>query len=128
MPTESATNSSPGSSNWNTKSTVLPAEDLVLYLRMPAAEAHRLAGEAERGARNYTKLRRDLQESDIAHLEAASAVYDNLARQPHWAKSSASIRLRARFEPPEAIHAEILAAIDARIASRARRKDRILRI
>ena len=65
----------------------LPAEDLVLYLRVPAAEAHRLAG--ERGAhraREYTKLRRDLQESDIAHLEAASSVYDGLARQPHWAK------------------------------------------
>ena len=55
----------------------LPAEDLVLYLRVPAAEAHRLAG--ERGAhraREYTNLRRDLQESDIAHLEAASSVYD----------------------------------------------------
>jgi dTMP kinase len=92
----------------------LPAEDLVLYLRVPAAEAHRLAG--KRGPRDYTKLRRDLQESDIAHLDAASTVYDDLARQSHWVKvecfDSASGALRA----PEAIHAEILAAIDARIA------------
>jgi dTMP kinase len=96
----------------------LPAEDLVLYLRMPAAEAHRLAGErGARGARPYTKMRRDLQESDVAHLDAASAVYDGLARQPHWARiecfDSASGALRA----PKAIQAEILTAIDARIAS-----------
>jgi dTMP kinase len=92
----------------------LPAEDLVLYLRVPAAEAHRLTG--ERGTRNYTKLRRDLQESDLAHLEAASAVYDTLARQPHWAKIECFDPAAGALRPPEAIHAEILAAIDARIA------------
>ncbi|MFY9690830.1 MAG: hypothetical protein WA369_18870 [Candidatus Acidiferrales bacterium] len=91
----------------------LPAEDLVLYLRVPAAEAHRLAG--ERGARTYTKLRRDLQESDLAHLEAASAVYDTLARQPHWAKIECFDPAAGALRPPEAIHAEILAALDARI-------------
>ncbi|HEX4002013.1 MAG TPA: hypothetical protein VHX36_05155 [Candidatus Acidoferrales bacterium] len=92
----------------------LPPEDLVLYLRVPAAEAHRLAG--ERGARHYTKLRRDLQESDLAHLEAASQVYDALARQPHWAKIECFDPASGALRPPEAIHAEILAAIDARIA------------
>lgn len=92
----------------------LPAEDLVFYLRVPAAEAHRLAG--ERVARSYTKLRRDLQESDIAHLDAASAVYDSLARQPHWVKVECFDPASAALRPPEAIHAEILAAIDARIA------------
>jgi len=96
----------------------LPVEDLVIYLRVPAAEAHRLAGErGAHGPRGYTKLRRDLQEADIAHLEAASSVYDGLARQPHWARiecfDSASRALRA----PKAIHAEILAAIDTRVAS-----------
>ncbi|MGA8869896.1 MAG: hypothetical protein WA434_04015 [Candidatus Acidiferrales bacterium] len=96
----------------------LPAEDLVLYLRMPAVEAHRLAG--ERGAhraREYTKLRRDLQESDIAHLEAASSVYDGLACQPHWAKIECFDTAFGTLRPPKAIHAEILGAIDARIAS-----------
>ena len=29
-------------------------------------------------------MRRDLQEADITHLEAASQVYDELARQPNW--------------------------------------------
>ncbi|HEX4076082.1 MAG TPA: hypothetical protein VHX49_11835 [Candidatus Acidoferrales bacterium] len=92
----------------------LPAESLVLYLRVPAAEAHRLTG--ERGARNYTKLQRDLQESDIAHLDAASAVYDTLARQPHWAKIECFDPAAGALRSPKAIHAEILAAIDARIA------------
>jgi dTMP kinase len=36
----------------------LPAEDLVIYLRVPPAEAHRLIG--EKGARDYTKLQRDI--------------------------------------------------------------------
>jgi dTMP kinase len=92
----------------------LPAEDLVLYLRVPAAEAHRLAG--VRGERNYTKLRRDLQESDVAHLEATSTVYDDLARQPHWVKVECFDRASGALRAPEAIHAEILAAIDTRVA------------
>src|ERR1700733_14336273 len=60
----------------------LPVEDLVIYLRVPAAVAHRNVG--QKAAREYTKSRRDLQESDIAHLEAASSIYDDLARQPNW--------------------------------------------
>ena len=92
----------------------LPAEDLILYLRMPAAEAHRLAG--RRGARNYTAMRRDLQESDVAHLEAASGVYDSLARQPGWAKIECFDPASGSLRAPAAIHAEILAAIDAHIA------------
>jgi dTMP kinase len=96
----------------------LPAEDLVIYLRVPAAEAHRLVGErGKRSARDYTKLRRDLQESDVAHLEAASSVYDDLARQPHWVKIECFDSVSGALRAPRAIHAEILAAIDARVAS-----------
>jgi dTMP kinase len=95
----------------------LPAEDLVIYLRVPAAEAHRLAGErGARGERDYTKLRRDLQEADIAHLEAASSVYDALARQAHWVKIECFDPAAAALRAPEAIHAEILAAIESRVA------------
>ena len=50
----------------------LPAEDLVIYLRVPPAEAHRLVG--EKAARDYTKLRHDIHESDLAHLQATSEV------------------------------------------------------
>ena len=91
----------------------LPQEDLVIYLRVPPAEAHRLIG--EKGARDYTKLQRDIQESNLAHLEATSEVYDQLARQPNWVKiecyDSAAKALRA----PESIHQEILAAVQAHV-------------
>jgi dTMP kinase len=89
----------------------LPVEDLIIYLRVPVAEAHRLVG--KKGAREYTKSRRDLQEADIAHLEAASKVYDELTGQPNWATiecfDAASLALRE----PAAIHTEILAAVEA---------------
>src|ERR1700739_2517892 len=54
-------------------------EDLVIYLRVPVAEAHRLVG--LKSARDYTNLQRDILESNIAHLAAAAGVYDQLARQ-----------------------------------------------
>ncbi len=93
----------------------LPAEDMVLYLRVPAAEAHRLAGERGKlGVRDYTKLRRDLQESDIAHLEAASEVYDGLARQLHWTKIECFDSAAGALRAPEAIHADIVEAMFAR--------------
>jgi len=121
----------------------LPAEDLVIYLRVPPIEARRLIG--KKGKRPYTRRRRDLQEANLAHLKAASAVYDELSHQPNWIKidctetetqplrqpsrKSPSARLhrtgRSLHAPktrevflrsPEAIHAEILAAIDARFA------------
>ncbi len=57
----------------------LPAEDLVIYLRVSPAEAHRLVG--QKAARDYTKLRRDLQEADLAHLTGGLEVYDELARR-----------------------------------------------
>ena len=91
----------------------LPAEDLVIYLRVPVAEAHRLVG--EKSARGYTSLRRDLQEADIAHLEAAAEVYDDLARQPNWVRIDCFDAGARALRAPEAIHREILAAVEARI-------------
>jgi dTMP kinase len=91
----------------------LPAEDLVIYLRVPAAEAHRLVG--QKGARDYTKLRRDLLEADIAHLEAASEVYDRLAEQPNWKMIECFGAAAHTLRAPEDIHKEVLAAVEARI-------------
>jgi dTMP kinase len=91
----------------------LPPEDLVVYLRVPAAEAHRLVG--QKGARDYTKLRRDILESDIAHLQTASDVYDQLAGQPNWKKVECFNTAAHTLRPPEEIHREVLAAVDARI-------------
>jgi dTMP kinase len=93
----------------------LPVEDLVVYLRLPAAEAQRLVGEKTK--RDYTKLQRDLQESNLAHLEAASEVYDELARQPNWATIECYNPSARALRSPEEIHREILAAIDARVFS-----------
>jgi dTMP kinase len=91
----------------------LPAEDLVIYLRVPVAEAHRLV--AEKGARGYTNQKHDLQEADLAHLEAASQVYDELARQRNWARIECFDAAARALRSPEAIHKEILATIDARV-------------
>jgi dTMP kinase len=93
----------------------LPAEDLVIYLHVPVAEAHRLVG--EKGARDYTKSRRDLQEADLAHLEAASQVYDELARQSNWITIECFDARARSLRAPAAIHEEILAAVDARMHS-----------
>ncbi len=93
----------------------LPVEDLVIYLRVPVAEAHRMVG--RKAAREYTTARRDLQESDLAHLAAASQVYDELARQPNWVTVECFDAAADRLRAPAEIHAEILAAVDARIHS-----------
>jgi dTMP kinase len=91
----------------------LPAEDLVIYLRVPPAEAHRLVG--EKAARDYTKLRHDIHESDLAHLQTTSEVYDQLARQPNWVKIECNDSAAAALRAPESIHQEILAAVQARV-------------
>jgi dTMP kinase len=93
----------------------LPVEDLVVYLRVPVAEAHRLVG--QKAAREYTKARRDLQESDIAHLEAASRIYDELARQPNWVTIDCYDATAGALRPAPAIHQEIADAVFSRLGS-----------
>jgi dTMP kinase len=90
----------------------LPPEDLVIYLRLPVAEAHRLVG--QKGARDYTTKLRDIQEADVAHLEAASSVYDQLSRQPHWAKIECWDASKQAMRAPDSVHNEIVATIEAR--------------
>jgi dTMP kinase len=93
----------------------LPAEDLVIYLRVPPAEAQRLVG--KKGAREYTNLRRDILEADLAHLEAASEVYDGLTRQPNWVRIECFDAATRTLRPPDTIQKEILAAVEARVFS-----------
>jgi dTMP kinase len=92
----------------------LPAEDLVVYLRVPAAEAQRLV--ASKRARAYTDKKHDLQEADLAHLDSASGVYDQLAQQPNWLRIECLDGASGALRSAKAIHEEVLAAIDARIA------------
>jgi dTMP kinase len=91
----------------------LPREDRVVYLRVPPKEAHRLIG--EKGARDYTKLRRDLQEANFAHLEAASGVYDQLAAQENWTRIECFDAAAGVLRTPTEIHTEVLASIEADI-------------
>lgn len=92
----------------------LPAEDFVVYLCVPVAEAHRLVG--QKPGRDYTKLRHDLQEADTRHLEAAAEVYDELARQPNWLKIECFDSAAGAIRAPAEIHEEVLAAVDAQFA------------
>jgi len=116
----------------------MPREDLVIYLHMPPSVAHGLVG--QKSARGYTRLQRDLQEANIAHLETAAEVYDELARQQNWVRIECAGAARERIRQvetrasrrlgrtprswklgapllrsPEAIHEEILAAVEARV-------------
>ena len=92
----------------------LPSEDLVVYLRLPAVEAHRLI--AMKAARDYTTLQRDLQEADLKHLEQAALVYDRLATEPNWATIESFDPATGQMHPPEVIHQAVLAAIETRLA------------
>lgn len=99
----------------------LPAEDLVIYLRVPVGEAHRLIG--GKSPRDYTTLRRDLQEADRSHLEASSQVYDELSQRSHWVKIECWDSATQVLRSPAAIHEEVLAAIEARIFPTVQTKD-----
>jgi len=87
----------------------LPPEDLVIYLRLPAARAHELV--AQKPLRGYTGLRRDLHEADIRHLEAAAAVYDQLSKGPRWHVVECFDSAGKALRSPEDISSEILAVV-----------------
>lgn len=95
----------------------LPEEDLVIYLRVPVAEAHRLVG--LKAPRNYTDLKRDIQEADIKHLEETALMYDQLATGPNWVRIECINAATGNLNRPEAIHRAVLGAVESRILSRA---------
>ena len=94
----------------------LPVEDLVIYLRVPADEGHRLVG--LKSARSYTAKSRDLQESDVLHLKEAALVYDELAQAPNWVTIECFDARSEKLRSPEEIHRDVLEAVDARVLSR----------
>jgi len=95
----------------------LPAEDLVIYLRVPVAEAHRLVG--LKSARAYTNLKRDIQEADMKHLEETAKMYDRLATQANWARIDCYNPATGALSSPEEIHGAVLDAVETRILSKA---------
>ena len=94
----------------------LPVEDLLIYLRVPADEGHRLVG--LKSARSYTAKSRDLQESDVLHLKEAALVYDELAQAPNWVTIECFDARSEKLRSPEEIHRDVLEAVDARVLSR----------
>ena len=93
----------------------LPVEDLVVYLHVPAGEAHRLVG--LKAARSYTAMQRDLHEADQSHLQKAAEVYDQLATQPHWARIECTNGVSGGLYAPEEIHRKLLDLVETRILS-----------
>lgn len=91
----------------------LPAEDMVVYLRVPADQAQLLI--ARKAPREYTKLRSDIQESDLAHLRAASAIYDELSGDPRWVRIECFDAGAGALRLPEEVHKRILSAVDDRV-------------
>jgi dTMP kinase len=87
----------------------LPLEDLAIYLRIPAACAHDLI--ARKPVREYTGLRRDLQEADIRHLETAAAIYDQLSKAPSWRTIECFSLSANTLRSPADISNEIFAAV-----------------
>src|SRR5882724_6698154 len=87
----------------------LPKEDLVLYLRLPPHEAQTLV--AKKSARKYTDAAHDILESNIRHLQDATAMYDLLARGSNWKTIKCFDGAKQVIRSPEEISAEILAAV-----------------
>jgi len=91
----------------------LPVEDIVIYLRVPAHAAHKQVG--TKAARDYTTRARDIQESNLRHLQDAAEVYDSLAQAPNWLTVECYDEKLAAMRAPDAIHREILTTIDSRV-------------
>ena len=90
----------------------LPVEDLVVYLRVPVAEAHRLVG--QKSARAYTSLKRDIQEADIKHLEQTAIIYDRLATEANWVRIDCMNEKSGLLQSPEEIHRTVVRAVQSR--------------
>jgi thymidylate kinase len=93
----------------------LPVEDLVVYLHVPVAEAHRLVG--LKFARAYTNLKRDIQEADIKHLEQTAIIYDRLATEANWVRIDCIDTVSGVLYSPEEIHRAVLQAVKTSILS-----------
>jgi dTMP kinase len=93
----------------------LPVEDLVVYLHVPPAQAHRLV--AMKAPREYTSLQRDIQEASVSHLEQTGLLYDRLATEPNWTRIDCSNPVSGALFPPEEIHRAVLQVVESRILS-----------
>jgi dTMP kinase len=100
----------------------LPTEDLVLYLRVPPAEAQTLV--ARKSARSYTAAKQDLLEASLRHLEEAAEMYDFLSRRPSWATIQCFDSSRHTVHTPETIAADVLAAVEPLLSAQPARSQK----
>jgi dTMP kinase len=92
----------------------LPAESLVVYLRVLPAQAQQLV--ERKAARSYTTQKHDLLESNLSHLEQAARVYDELAADPDWVTIECQDAQTQALRSPEEIHRDVLAAVEGTLA------------
>lgn len=95
----------------------LPREDLILYLRVPPAEAQRLV--AQKSARSYTMAKQDILEASLRHLEQAADMYDLLSREAPWLTIECFDVAQGAMRPPNAIAREVLAAVQKVLSAQA---------
>jgi dTMP kinase len=98
----------------------LPRESLVVYLRVPPAEAQKLV--ALKSARTYTAATHDIQEGNLRHLEDAAEMYDELAKRANWISVQCFDTTYHAMRPPELIAAEIVTAVEPILAAMHREK------
>jgi dTMP kinase len=94
----------------------LPREDLVIYLRVPPAEAQALV--SKKSARSYTSAKQDIQESNLRHLEDAAGMFDVLSRRPNWTTVECFDAGRATLRTPESIAADLLTIVEPLLAAK----------
>jgi dTMP kinase len=88
----------------------LPREDLILYLRVPPAEAQKLV--AQKSKRSYTNAKQDLLEASLRHLQDAAAMYDQLARSAPWVTIECFDATSGTIRSVKEIAREMLAAVE----------------
>ena len=88
----------------------LPREDLILYLRVPPAEAQKLV--AQKSQRSYTDAKQDLQEASLRHLQDAAAMYDQLARGAPWVTIECFDAASGHMRSVKEIAHEVLATVE----------------
>jgi len=100
----------------------LPHEDLVLYLRMPAAEAQKLV--ALKSARSYTSAQKDLQEASLRHLEDAAQMYDLLSKRANWTTIECFDAGHNQMRSPGEIARDVLGNVLPRLSQLAMKEGR----
>jgi dTMP kinase len=89
----------------------LPREDLILYLRVPPAEAQKLV--AQKSQRSYTDAKQDLLEASLRHLQDAAAMYDQLAGNAPWETIECFDTARGAMRSVKEVAREVLSRVES---------------